>query len=292
MRAFLLVLYLFQQPLQDAVTLVREGKFEQAQKKLEGQAEPENRKTRIAYHRLRGAIASGLRQYTQAATEMKKALFLAPQDDALKAAAGYASIEAGQSDEAVALLKDAGHSGQVLTLLGIAWYAKGEFKEAETSLNRAIVRDPGYDPAYRSLSQIVLESSATPAMESISSLCKWNKIVCAALQLRSARDSSDKTLEQRSLAALQTAPSTDAVARCALGQAYGWSNQWQSAQKELEACVELHPTPQNHYRLALVYQRLGNTSQARLELNERARLLGTQTESAVAAHDALGQLPH
>ena len=290
MRAFLLLALALQLPLQEAVTLVREGQFQQAEDQLRGQPEPRDLKQRIAYHRLRAAIASGLHRLPQAAAEMQQALALAPQDDNLRTATGFALIENGAITEAVEVLKSAKESALTLTLLGIARYAQGEFKDAESLLNRAIQQDEKFEPAYRSLAQLVLESSSVPSPETIQSLCGWDQVVCSALELRVARESGDREKQNRAIATLKAAPTENRVARCALGQAYQWTNEWALARKELESCVGMDPSPQNHYRLAMVYQHLGQSTSAHRELEERKKLLGRQSEESVTGLTALQDL--
>ena len=290
MRAFLLLALAFQLPLQEAVTLVREGRFQQAEEKLRGQPEPRNLKQRIAYHRLRAAIASGLHRLPEAAAEMKQALAIAPNDDNLRTATGFALIESGASEEAIAVLKSANGSAIALTLLGIAHYAQGEFKDAEGFLNRAIQRNEEFEPAYRSLAQLVLESSAAPSDKTIQSLCRWNQVVCSALELRVARQNGDREKQSRAMRTLKAAPFENRVARCALGQAYQWTNEWALARKELESCVAMDPSSRNHYRLAMVYQHLGESTLARRELEERKKLLGHQSEESVTGLAAVQDL--
>ena len=290
MRAFLLLALAIQLPLQEAVTLVREGHFQQAEQKLKGQAEPQDLKQRIAYHRLRAAIASGLHRLPEAAAEMRQALALAPDDDDLRTATGFALIESGTSEEAIAVLKSGKESAIDLTLLGIAHYAQGEFKDAEGLLNRAIQQNAKFEPAYRSLAQLVLGSSSTPSNETIRSLCGWDEVVCSALELRVARESSDREEQSRAMATLKAAPPENRVARCALGQAYQWTNEWLQARRELESCVTMDPSPRNHYRLAMVYQHLGKSALAHRELEARKKLLGQQPEESVTGLTALQDL--
>src|SRR4029079_5680738 len=108
-------------------------------------------------------------------------------------------------------------------------YSGGQTEEARHALARAIAADSGYRPAYLSLARIVLESSGTPGKEDVTALCRWDKITCRAIQLRLARDSNDKQLEEQSIAALRAAPPGNAMAACALGQAYAWNNRPQEA---------------------------------------------------------------
>lgn len=181
-------------------------------------------------------------------------------------------------------------SGELLTLLGILKYAGGQPAKAEESLTRAIHADPSYEPAYRCLAKVVLESSGTPGQPEIDALCKWSDIACSAVQVRVARDTGDRKLQEHAMAVLARAPSNDPLAACALGQAYVWSGRPADARPKLELCVEKDPTPQNHYRLAQVYQKLGESKLARQQLDARSKLLENMSEQTAKAVDSLKSL--
>jgi Tfp pilus assembly protein PilF len=97
-------------------------------------------------------------------------------------------------------------------------------------------------------------------------------------------------MEQRSIAALRAAPPQNATAACALGQAYAWSDRPQEARRALETCVKLDPTPQNHYRLAQIYRKLGQTDLAQKQLEARSRLSKALSDQTASAADSLKKL--
>src|SRR6476620_11208961 len=76
---------LAQAGLQTAVTLTREGRYAEARRALSGSREPEEVRQKIAYHRLKAAIASGLKEASVAAEEMRAALNISPEDQQLLA---------------------------------------------------------------------------------------------------------------------------------------------------------------------------------------------------------------
>jgi uncharacterized protein HemY len=80
----------------------------------------------------------------------------------------------------------------------------------------------------------------------------------------------DSTLETQAIADLKRAPKDNAVARCELGRIYQADRQFTEARAELEACIQLDPSPQNHYRLGLVYNRLGLAELAQKQMELRA----------------------
>jgi Tfp pilus assembly protein PilF len=310
---------LAQTGLQTAVTLTRQGRYAEARQALSGVPEPEQVHQKIAFHRLKAAIASGLKEAPAAAEEMRAALKLSPQDTQLLAATAVAELQAGQFPDAVSayreairlapenelyrialattliehqafesaieLLKRPSKSAKLQVLLGLAQYGHGDNAEAVDSLGQAVALDPKLESAKRCLAGIVLESAKSPPMKTVDVLCAWDKTVCAALRLRRAREEGDAALEQRAVGALEQVDSV--VAHCALGRAYEWRNQMTDAAKQLESCVRLDPTPQHHYMLALIYRKLGQTELAHRELDLRRRMLQRISEEATLSLNAL-----
>lgn len=305
--------------LQMAVTLTREGRYAEARRALNGVQEPEGIRQKIAFHRLRAAIASGLKEAPAAANEMRAALELAPQDTQLLAATAVAELQAGQFPQAVnayqeairlapenesyrialaialiehqafesaiGMLKASPKSAKLLVLLGLAQYGHGDNAEAIDTLEQAFALEPALDSPKRCLAGIVLESAKLPSQKTVDVLCAWDKTVCAALQLRRAREDGDAALEARSVATLEKEDS--AVAHCALGRAYEWRNQLKQAAQQMESCIRFAPTPQRHYMLALIYRKLGDTARAHRELNLREKMLQRISEQATLTLNAL-----
>ncbi|MBZ5619076.1 MAG: tetratricopeptide repeat protein [Acidobacteriia bacterium] len=329
-----------QSPLEQAVTLAREKRYAEARKALEGVGEPAGVSQRIAFHRLKAAVASGLGDAATAADEMQLALALAPEDVSLQMAAAAAELQAGRLDAAlllvragantavgqallgdiqekrgqyveaakayqkavalapereqyrlalalelvqhytfepaIAVLEQAAQlfpkSARIRTLLGIAQYAAGRYDDAETALTDALRLDPGLDPVYVYIAQVALEATGTPSAATLQVICTRDPITCAALKSRVALAEGDSTLQAHAVAELQHAPKDNSVAHCELGRVYQADGKWQGARAELEACVRLDPTAQNHYRLGLVYGRLGleDLAQQQMELRKVA----------------------
>jgi hypothetical protein len=106
---------LAQSPLEQAVTLARAQRYAEARKVLENAAEPSGVPQRIAYHRLKAAVASGLGEPANAAGEMRAALELAPTDSGLLAAT--AGLQAG-GRTALAHARAAGNTPAAQALIG------------------------------------------------------------------------------------------------------------------------------------------------------------------------------
>jgi tetratricopeptide (TPR) repeat protein len=224
----------------------------------------------------------------------REAIRLDPGREAFRLALAKELIARGAFDQAASHLQESllkfPNSPPLLTVAGILEYSGGQTDAARQILARAIAADPAYEPAYVSLAKIVLASSGAAGRDEMAALCRWDKITCSALQLRSARDANDQQMEQRSIAALRAAPPENATAACALGQAYAWSDRFQEARRTLETCVKRDPTPQNHYRLAQIYRKLGETDLAQKQLEARRRLSEALSNQTAKAADSLKAL--
>lgn len=243
---------------------------------------------------LLGQVLERRGRHVESISAYREAVRLDPGREAFRLALGRELIALGAFEQAKLGLDDSltkfPRSAPLLTLLGILEYSGGQTDAARQILPRAIAADPAYKPAYRVLARIVLDSSGTPGREEVVSLCRWDKITCSALQVRLARDRNEKELEARSIAELRDAPSGNATAACALGQAYAWSDQPQQARVKMETCVKLDPTPQNHYRLAQIYRKLGQTALAQAQLEARNKLLKVLSDQTAKAADSLAAL--
>jgi tetratricopeptide (TPR) repeat protein len=344
-----------QSPIERAITLAREHNYFAARQLVDGVEEPSEVKQRIAFHRLKAAIASGLGEAMTAADEMRAALALAPGDTDLLIATAVAEMQAGRLEAALQQARKAGStagaqaligdiqekrgayvaaaqayqaaialapdreqyrialslelvqhhtfepavavlqqaaplfpkSAKIRTLLGIAQYAAGHTDEAITSLTDAIAVDPTLEPAQSYLTQIVLESASAPPQRTVDALCGGNAIVCAAVKSRVAHDQGDVSLQKEAIESLKGRPGDSPIARCELGRAYEWSSQWIEARVQMEACVRLNPTPQNHYRLGRIYGHLGLADLARQEMEIRSKVAQRMSEEVARRENAV-----
>jgi tetratricopeptide (TPR) repeat protein len=348
---------LAQSSLERAVMLAREKRYAEARKALDGVAEPADARQRIAFHRLRAAVASGLGEAAVAADEMAAALTLAPADEGLLLATAAAESAAARLDDALKHATAAGRnaaaqeligdiqerrgqyveaakayqaaiaaapdreqyrialalelvehhtfeaaivvleqaaplfpkSARIRTLLGIAQYAAGHSEQAIDSLTEAVSLDPNLDPAQKYLAQIALESPAAPPDGAVAAVCRHDVVACGALQLRVARQREDGALMKTAIANLQRGGAENAIARCELGRAYQWTERWAEARVQMEVCVRLDPSPQNHYRLGVIYGQLGLPDLARKEMelrNQTAERLSQEVERRANAVQA------
>jgi tetratricopeptide (TPR) repeat protein len=316
--------------IQRAIELTRAKQYPEASAALKGVTEPEGAAQRIAFHRLKAAVASGLGDPGQAVEEMREALRVAPQDAGLKLATAVAETALADHEEkrgdfvsaahayqrvvelapdqeqyrlnlalelvqhqtfepAIAVLEQAAprfpKSARIRTLLAVANYAVARTDDAVRRLVQALAIDPAFEPAREYLSRIVLESSA-PDSTAVESLCGHKDAICAAARLRRDRDETGAFRELQ--IAARTAPD-NSVARCELGRAYEWREEWDAARTEMEACIRLDSSAQNHYRLARIYNRLGLSKLAQQQMSaqkETARRAGEEAEKRQRAIQA------
>ena len=90
-----------------AIQLTREHRYSEAQAALNGVAAPASAAQKIAFYRLKAAIASGLEQFSVAAEDMNIAAQLAPENRDLRIAALVARLQAqvAAHERATATLK-------------------------------------------------------------------------------------------------------------------------------------------------------------------------------------------
>ena len=238
-----------------------------------------------------GDIQEKRGKFDEAANAYREAVKLAPNQEEFRVTLGYDLIQHQNFRAAIEELSRAAplfpKSARLRTLLGIAQYSDGAIDDATATLVDAITADPKVESAYRCLAQIVLQSSAAPPEGATAHLCRWNQVVCGAMKLRVAREKNDVAMQSQAVALLEKAPSENLIARCELARAYEWANRLPEARKEMETCVRADPSPQNHYRMGLIYKRLGLEELSAKEMDERKRLLQKMSEATAAGLDTL-----
>ena len=271
-----------------ALAELQAGKVEDALSHAQASPESAPREALI------GDIQEKRGHYLEAAMAYDAAVALAPGEERYRVALALELIEHQRFQQAVDLLESSAKtfqkSAKIRTLLGIAQYAQGYAEDAVTSLEDAIALAPKSQGPYAALAKIVLQSSAAPPQRTIDCLCAWSALACSALELRVARATGDTKLQSKAFAALKLAPPDSSIGRCELARAYEWSDQLSKARTELEACVRLDPSPQNHYRLGLLYKKLGLNSLAQDQLKQREQLLSNMSEQTALGLGALQDL--
>lgn len=194
-------------------------------------------------------------------------------------------------DAAILVLEQAAElfpqSTRVKLLLGVSYYLVDRSADSIRELLQAAKLDSSDELAARYLGEITLQDSAEPRPAAVAQICafadahlssKSAGALCGAVLLRVSEESADVSRKPEILRrlehAVQIAPQ-EPLARCQLGRAFEWSQEWQKARLQMENCVRLDPdSPEGHYRLARIYRRLGLSSMA----NEQTALQQQATQ--------------
>ncbi len=185
-------------------------------------------------------------------------------------------------------------SARVKILLGLTYFFVDRSSDAVHSLLEAAELDPQDETVARYLGEITLLDTSTPNSAATEQECKFadahpqNKTAdafCGAILLRLARDSEDVSRRPEILRRLQHAARvspTEPVARCQLGKAFEWTEQWSQARTEMEACVRLDPgSPDGHYQLSRIYRRLGLSALSNRQTSLQEAAAQRQSEESV-----------
>jgi hypothetical protein len=137
-------------------------------------------------------------------------------------------------------------SGRLRRLPGIAHYSNADTEDAISTLAAAIALDPQAEANYECLTQIVLRSSTSRNPEVTAVLRRWNSTICSALKLRIARDDNDSEMQREAIAGLPRASERCCCSPVRTGPWFGVDRSTYRARAEMEACLSLDPSPQNH----------------------------------------------
>lgn len=238
----------------------------------------------------RGDSLAAVRSYQQAVT-------LEPNEEKHRLALALELLRHQTFDAALVVLNQSAplfpQSVRIKILLGLTYYFVDRSTDAIQALLEAASLDPRDETAARYLGQITLEDTATPDASASAQVCKFAdehpasktaNAFCGGILLRLARDSGNDGRRAEILQRLQHAAKIapkESVARCQLGKAYEWSEQWTQAKPELEACVRLDAnSPDGHYQLSRVYRRLGLTQLATQQVALQEAAAARQSEES------------
>jgi tetratricopeptide (TPR) repeat protein len=173
-----------------------------------------------------GDIQEKRGDYMAAAKAYQSAVELAPDREEYRIRLALEFAEHHTFEPAISILEEAvpifPKSARIRTLLGITQYADGRIPEAISSLTQAVTTNPSLEPAWNYLSTVVLDSTAAPPPRTVDALCRWNDVVCGAVELRQAREQNDAGLRAQAIEKLRKGAPDNATARCELGRAYQW----------------------------------------------------------------------
>ena len=207
-------------------------------------------------------------------------------------------------DAAILVLEQAAglfaQSIRVKILLGLTYYLVDRSADSIRALLEASKLDSKDELASRYLGEITLQDSAAPDPAAVAQICafadahpssKSANALCGGVLLRVSEEGGDMSHKSEILRrlhqAVRIAPQ-EPVARCQLGKAFEWSQEWQEARTQLEKCVRLEPnSPEGHYRLARVYRRLGLSSLANEQTTLQQQAVQRQSEESARRADTV-----
>ena len=151
-----------QSSLEKAVVLVKQHNYVEAQRIVSAVSEPSEATQRIAFHRIKAAIASGLHHPNLAVQEMHIALGLAPQDSNLLLATAISEMEAGLLNDALSHAAAARKTPQSLAITGDIQEKRGDYSASDDAYQAAVSLAPDQE-AYRvALATALIQHQALP----------------------------------------------------------------------------------------------------------------------------------
>lgn len=251
---------------------------------------------------LLGEAYEALGDSVSAARSLQEAVRLSPQEEGFRIELAIELMRHQTYEPAVAILKqsmiDFPRSARTRTAFALTLFLSGKEQEGIAQLLEAISLDPAFTPAIRYLGYIASNEGPAPEQRVVKTECDYadahasdneSNTYCGALEARLAANNPETANWKPILDRLAIAASRDpasSIARCEYGKALYQTHDWTRARQELQACVHLDPNSiEGHYRLARVYERLGEGDLARRELALRAEA----SSRLAAANDAREQ---
>jgi len=236
---------------------------------------------------LLGEAYESMGDSVSSARSFQEAMRLSPNEERFRIALAIELMRHQTYEPALAILKqsmiDFPQSARTRTALALTLFLSGKEREGTAQLLEAISLDPRFVPAIRYLGHIAVNQGPAPEQPVVKAECDYanahpaddeSNTYCGALEARLATSNPDTAdwrpiLHRLGLAAVRSPNS--GIARCEYGKALYETHEWTRARRELRACVQLDPNSvEGHYRLARVYERLGQKDLARNELLLRA----------------------
>jgi tetratricopeptide (TPR) repeat protein len=202
------------------------------------------------------------------------AVSLQPNDERYRVALALELLRHQTFDAALVVLNQAStlfpKSLHIQILLALTYYFVDRSADAIQTLLHATELDPQDETATHYLGELTLQDTSTPDQAATKQTCafadqhpqdKLADAFCGGILLRTATDTGDPSHRPEILRRLQHASQIapkEPTARCQLGKALEWSENWTAAKSEMEACVRLDAdAPDGHYQLARIYRHLG-----------------------------------
>jgi len=228
-------------------------------------------------------IEEGRGDNLAAVRSYQAAVALAPNEEKYRLSLALELIRHKSFEPAKIVLKQAEElhpsSWRIQLALGMVEYFAGTDQEASRILVRAAELAPEPATALRYLGDIQMDQASAPDPAALKQLCQYadqhpksgkEQFYCGALLFRKDHVSGDKSHSAEILQRLNTAVHflpEDASPHCQLGKAYRWMERWQDALRESEICAGRDAESADaHYRLAQIYQHLGQRERSQEEM--------------------------
>jgi tetratricopeptide (TPR) repeat protein len=232
---------------------------------------------------LLGDIQEGRGDSLDAVHSYQAAVALAPDQEQHRLVLGLELLRHGTFDGALAVFQQAvdlfPKSTRARMAEGLTYYFLERYQEAVKVLLEASQMDAKSELAIDYLGEIQLQQPGSPEPAVIGEICRYadshpdkaeGLAYCGALELRVEHDRGATAPSAGTLGRLQQAARlmpANTTARCGLGQALEWGQQWREAETEMQACLRLRPdSVEAHYRMANIARHLGETERAQKEI--------------------------
>jgi Tfp pilus assembly protein PilF len=232
---------------------------------------------------LLGDISEATGDSLTAVRSYQAAVALAPNDEKYRLALAVEFIRHKSFEPARVVIKQAEElwpqSWRIQLASAMIEYFAGSEEDASRILAHAAELLPEPEMPLRYLGNIQMEQASPPTPAAISQLCRYSdqhprdgmlQYYCGGLMFRRDYLTADNTHAEEIEGHLHMAANLldrDPAPHCQLGKLYRWLERWKEAQLECETCVRMDPnSTDGHYRLAQIYQHLGQRERSRQEM--------------------------
>jgi tetratricopeptide (TPR) repeat protein len=243
-----------------------------------------------ALEALKADVEEARADYVDAVHCDQYAVALAPKEEKYRLLLGYELLTHESYQPALVVFRQTvglfPASVRARVALGMTYFFLQRYQQASGALINAVEMDR---KSYFALNYLGITQQDQPVPvrpAAITAICRRAAsdpgsgvaaTYCGALSFRRAYEAGDKSGSEEIVQQLHKAVTLspeNPVGNCELGKALEWVGQWSAARMQMEQCVKLQPdSPDNHYHLAQIYQRLGLSGLARqqFDLQEAGR---------------------
>ena len=230
-----------------------------------------------------GDIQEARGNSVEAAKSYQAAIALDPREEKYRLSLAVEFIRHSNLDAARVVLKQAEEqhpdSWQIELTQGMVEYFAGTDDDATRYLLHAVELAPDPALALQYLGDVQMDRASAPDPAALTQLCEYSdrqpkdghmQYYCGATLFRRDYVTRDKSHADEILRRLRTSETLlpkDVSPHCQLGKAYRWLERWPEALTESKICVRMDPNSADaHYRLAQIYQHMGQKEQSQNEV--------------------------